>query len=116
MTALVVLKGALRVNGAESIKSAEVGLFDRAGESFSLEAEKDTTALLLSDEPINEPIVGQGPFVMNTAQEVRHAMTDYWSGKRGNCPERSRRKRSASLTRRLVRDNSLVVCPYSNKL
>jgi quercetin 2,3-dioxygenase len=116
MTALVVLKGALRVNGAESIKSAEVGLFDRAGESFSLEAEKDTTALLLSDEPINEPIVGQGPFVMNTAQEVRHAMTDYWSGKRGNCPERSRRKRPASLTRRLVRDNSLVVCPYSNKL
>jgi len=86
MTAMVVLKGALRVNGAESIKSAEVGLFAPAGESFGLEAEKDTTALLLSGEPINEPIVGQGPFVMNTAQEIRQAMADYRSGKMGQLP------------------------------
>lgn len=82
-TALVVLKGALGINDNESIREAEVGLFDLAGESFSIEAEKDTTALLLSGEPINEPIVGQGPFVMNTAQEIRQAMTDYLSGKMG---------------------------------
>ncbi len=82
-TALVVLKGSLRVNGSEAIESAEVGLFDRAGQSISIEAVKDTTALLLSGEPIDEPIVGQGPFVMNTSQEIRQAMADYMSGKMG---------------------------------
>ena len=83
-TALVVLRGALRVNGSEAIEAAEVGLFDRAGENFSIESLKDTTALLLSGEPIDEPIVGQGPFVMNTPQEIRQAMADYRSGKMGH--------------------------------
>lgn len=82
-TALVVLKGALRVNGSETIETAEVGLFDRAGKSISIECVKDTTALLLCGEPIDEPIVGQGPFVMNTSQEIRQAMADYQSGKMG---------------------------------
>ena len=83
-TALVVLKGAVRVNGSETIEAAEVGLFDRAGQSLHLECVEDTTALLLSGEPIDEPIVGQGPFVMNTPQEIRQAMGDYWSGKMGH--------------------------------
>jgi quercetin 2,3-dioxygenase len=83
-TALVVLKGALRVNGSEAIEAAEVGLFDRAGQSIGIECVKDTTALLLSGQPIDEPIVGQGPFVMNTSQEIRQAMADYRSGKMGH--------------------------------
>jgi redox-sensitive bicupin YhaK (pirin superfamily) len=83
-TALVVLKGEVRVNGSETIEAAEVGLFDREGKSILLECVKDTTALLLCGEPINEPIVGQGPFVMNTPQEIRQAMADYWSGKMGH--------------------------------
>ena len=83
-TALVVLKGALRVNGSEEITTAEVGLFDRAGKSISIECVNDTTVLLLCGEPIDEPIVGQGPFVMNTAQEIRQAMDDYRSGKMGH--------------------------------
>ncbi len=83
-TALVVLKGAVRVNDSETIEAAEVGLFDRAGQSIRLECVEDTTALLLCGEPIDEPIVGQGPFVMNTSQEIRQAMTDYWSGKMGH--------------------------------
>ncbi|MGH9766258.1 MAG: pirin family protein [Blastocatellia bacterium] len=82
-TALVALKGELRVNGSDAIESAEVGLFDRAGQSIGVEAVKDTTALLLCGEPIDEPIVGRGPFVMNTDQEIRQAMTDYMSGKMG---------------------------------
>ena len=82
-TALVVLKGALRVNDSEAIETAEVGLFDRAGKSISLECVVDATALLLCGEPIDEPIVGQGPFVMNTTQEIRQAMADYRSGKMG---------------------------------
>jgi redox-sensitive bicupin YhaK (pirin superfamily) len=83
-TALVVLKGALRVNDSEAIETAEVGLFDRAGKSIGIEAVSDMTALLLCGEPIDEPIVGQGPFVMNTSQEIRQAMADYASGKMGH--------------------------------
>ena len=82
-TTLVVLKGVLRVNGSEAIEGAEVGLFERAGKSIGIECVKDTTALLLCGEPIDEPIVGQGPFVMNTSQEIRQAMADYRSGKMG---------------------------------
>jgi redox-sensitive bicupin YhaK (pirin superfamily) len=81
---LVVLKGAVRVNDSEAIETAEVGLFDRAGKSIGIECVTDATALLLCGEPIDEPIVGQGPFVMNTSQEIRQAMTDYQSGKMGH--------------------------------
>jgi redox-sensitive bicupin YhaK (pirin superfamily) len=82
-TALVVLRGSLRVNGSEAIEAAEVGLFDRTGESICIDSAKDATALLLCGEPIDEPIVGQGPFVMNTRDEIRQAMIDYQSGKMG---------------------------------
>ncbi len=83
-TALVVLKGALRVNGSEPVGAAEVGLFDRAGKSICIDSAKGVTALLLSGEPIDEPIVGSGPFVMNSPQEIRQAMADYQSGKMGH--------------------------------
>ena len=83
-TALVVLRGSLAVNGSEAIGAAEVGLFDRAGEHIAIDSTKDTTALLLCGEPIDEPIVGQGPFVMNTPGEIRQAMLDYQSGKMGH--------------------------------
>ena len=85
-TALVVLKGALHVNGSEAIHAAEVGLFDRAGESVRIDRGKSATALLLSGEPIDEPIVGRGPFVMNTAEEIRQAIRDYESGRMGHLP------------------------------
>ena len=83
-TALVVLRGAVRVNGSEAVEAAEVGLFDRAGERISIDCAKDATALLLCGEPINEPIVGRGPFVMNSAAEIREAMADYQTGKMGH--------------------------------
>jgi redox-sensitive bicupin YhaK (pirin superfamily) len=82
-TALVVLRGALRVNESEAVRGAEVGLFDRAGERIALDADEDTTALLLGGEPIEEPIVGHGPFVMNTEGEIRQAMLDYRDGRMG---------------------------------
>ena len=83
-TALVVLRGALRVNGSEEIRAAEVGLFDRAGERLEIESAAETAALLLAGEPIDEPIVGHGPFVMNTAAEIHQAISDYQSGKMGH--------------------------------
>ncbi len=82
-TALVVLNGAAHVNGSEPIGTAEVVLFDRAGSRIRIDSAKNLTALLLSGEPIDEPIVGSGPFVMNTAQEIRQAIVDYQSGKMG---------------------------------
>ncbi|SEG17784.1 pirin family protein [Nitrosomonas ureae] len=82
-TLLAVLKGSVRVNGSEIIDTAEVGLFERAGDHIRIGSAPDTTALLLCGEPIDEPIAGSGPFVMNTAEEIRQAMTDYQSGKMG---------------------------------
>jgi redox-sensitive bicupin YhaK (pirin superfamily) len=83
-TALVVLRGAVRINGSEEVGAAEVGLFDRAGKRIVIDCASDTTALLLSGEPIDEPIVGQGPFVMNTEAEIRQAMADYRRGAMGH--------------------------------
>ena len=83
-TALVVLDGTLRVNGSEPLGAAEVGLFDRAGTSICIDSAKGVRALLLSGQPIDEPIVGSGPFVMNTPTEIRQAMADYQSGKMGH--------------------------------
>lgn len=82
-TALVVLRGQVRANGGGAIGAAEVGLFDRAGRSIRITSDRDATILLLCGEPIDEPIVGSGPFVMNTTQEIRQAMTDFQSGKLG---------------------------------
>jgi redox-sensitive bicupin YhaK (pirin superfamily) len=82
-TALVVLEGTVRVNGSEPIGAAEVGLFDRAGTALGIASEDGVRALLLCGEPIGEPIVGSGPFVMNTPAEIRQAMADYQSGKMG---------------------------------
>ncbi|SDZ13034.1 hypothetical protein SAMN05421755_11256 [Nitrosomonas sp. Nm33] len=78
-----MLKGSAHVNGSETIGAAEVGLFDRAGDYIRIDNAHNTTALLLCGEPIDEPIAGSGPFVMNTTEEIRQAMADYQSGKMG---------------------------------
>jgi quercetin 2,3-dioxygenase len=82
-TALVVLRGELQVNGSGPIRSAEVGVFDRAGAGIRIDGAREARALLLSGEPIDEPIVGMGPFVMNTRREIQQAMLDYESGRMG---------------------------------
>jgi redox-sensitive bicupin YhaK (pirin superfamily) len=83
--ALLVLKGELQVSGSDTpLRAAEVGVFERAGTLLRIERADGVTALLLCGEPIDEPIVGSGPFVMNTAAEIRQAMSDYQSGKMGH--------------------------------
>ena len=62
---------------------AEFGLFDRVGQQISIDRAEGAITLLLSGEPIDEPIVGQGPFVMNHHQEIRQAMIDYQNGRMG---------------------------------
>jgi redox-sensitive bicupin YhaK (pirin superfamily) len=84
--ALFVLKGKLGLGGAtdETAGEATLVVFDRAGTTVSVEALEDTTVLLLSGQPIDEPIVGYGPFVMNSEAEIKQAMLDYQSGKMGH--------------------------------
>ncbi|MGO4837014.1 pirin family protein, partial [Rhizobiaceae sp. 2RAB30] len=80
---LVVLRGSLLVNGASPVGKAQFVLLDREGGAVTLEAGRDATVLVLSGEPIDEPVVMQGPFVMNTAEEIRQAMIDFQQGRFG---------------------------------
>jgi redox-sensitive bicupin YhaK (pirin superfamily) len=80
---LVVLRGAVLVNDSHIAREAQFVLFDRTGGELALEANSDATVLILSGEPIREPIVAQGPFVMNTDEEIRQAMRDFQSGRFG---------------------------------
>ncbi len=82
-TALVVLRGTVQVNGLEPVRQGQLALFDRKGDQMTLDASEDAVVLLLSGEPIDEPIVGHGPFVMNTEQEIHQAFADFQSGRFG---------------------------------
>ena len=80
---VVVLNGHVTVNGDQPAGSAEALLLDVDGAGVTLKADADSTILMLSGEPIAEPIVGYGPFVMNTEDEIRQAITDFNSGRFG---------------------------------
>jgi quercetin 2,3-dioxygenase len=82
-TALVVLAGQARINGEHPAGEAQLVVLSQAGDALVLGAETDVKALLLSGQPLNEPIVGHGPFVMNTPQEIRQAIVDFNSGRFG---------------------------------
>ena len=81
--ALVVLKGAVRVSGGDQIREDHVAVMSREGQSVLVEATGDTSMLLLTGAPIDEPVVGQGPFVMNSQIEIAQAFDDFNSGRFG---------------------------------
>jgi hypothetical protein len=81
--ALVLLRGTLLVNDSRIAGEAQVAVFARAGTRIAIEAKSDATLLLLSGEPIAEPIVGQGPFVMNSQTEIAKAIADFSNGRFG---------------------------------
>lgn len=81
--ALVVLRGTVQVNGASIVRDAQLTVFDRPGRTIALESNADASVLLLSGQPIDEPIVGYGPFVMNSQQEIVQAVDDFSSGRFG---------------------------------
>lgn len=83
-TLLVVQRGSLLVNGDAPAQGVDLVLFDRQGDSIELSNREDSMALVLSGEPIDEPVVGQGPFVMNSAREIRQAFADYQQGRMGS--------------------------------
>ncbi|MGY1425176.1 pirin family protein [Lysobacter sp. A289] len=84
--ALIVLRGTVQVNDEHIAREAQMVMLDRNGSDVLLEANSDATILLLSGEPIDEPIVGHGPFVMNTQDEIHQAITDFNSGQFGRMP------------------------------
>ncbi len=83
-TALFVLHGRVVLNNAHPAQSAELVLFDTGGDYIVIDTEHDATVLLLSGEPIHEPVASYGPFVMNTQAEILQAMDDYRAGKMGH--------------------------------
>jgi len=78
-TALFVLHGAIRV-GTGRVGEAEMAVMDRNGTQLGFETLQDSVLLLLGGEPLDEPIVGHGPFVMNTEDEIAQAIRDYRDG------------------------------------
>ncbi len=81
--ALVVLHGTVLVNADVVAREAQIVVLERAGSAVTIEANNDALVLLLSGEPIDEPIVGYGPFVMNSAAEIEQAMEDFKDGRFG---------------------------------
>lgn len=82
-TALLVIEGSVRVNETEQVPTDHFVLFENQGENFTIEALENAVVLILSGEPIHEPIAAQGPFVMNTKAEIIQAINDFNLGKFG---------------------------------
>ncbi|CAB3642648.1 hypothetical protein LMG26685_02085 [Achromobacter mucicolens] len=80
---LVMLRGTVLVNGESVARDAQLALFSKEGEDITVEANNDAVFLILSGEPIDEPVVGYGPFVMNSQAEIVEAIQDFNAGKYG---------------------------------
>ncbi|MFI4889792.1 MAG: pirin family protein [Steroidobacterales bacterium] len=84
--ALAVLHGSVLVNGVQRAGDAELVMLDLAGTEVQLAADAATSLLVLTGEPIGEPIVGYGPFVMNSREEIQTAVRDFQAGRFGRMP------------------------------
>lgn len=82
-TVLLVIDGEIKVNDQVLVQVDHLVLFENKGEYIQIEGLKKSTILILSGEPINEPISAYGPFVMNTRQELVDAYQDFQDGKFG---------------------------------
>ena len=82
-TALVVLEGEISVNGAENAREGQLVVLSQQGETLHLSAAADAKVLLLAGEPLGEPVVGYGPFVMNSKAQIAEAVRDFNSGRFG---------------------------------
>jgi redox-sensitive bicupin YhaK (pirin superfamily) len=82
-TCILVIEGEVILNNTEDVPLDHLALFKNEGETFTIKASQDSIVLILSGEPINEPIAAHGPFVMNTREQIMEAFQDYELGKFG---------------------------------
>ena len=81
-TTFLVLSGEVEVDGKKT-GEGDLAIFDRDGDGISVKAKTDAKLLVMDGEPIDEPVVGQGPFVMNSRAEIQQAFEDYQLGHMG---------------------------------
>ena len=82
-SSIYLIKGKIRIEGYGLVEKENYVAFGEEGDSIKLEVMEDSEFLLLSGEPLNEKVVKQGPFVMNSETEILEAMRDYQMGKMG---------------------------------
>jgi redox-sensitive bicupin YhaK (pirin superfamily) len=75
-----------QVNDVDTAGETELVIFERAGDDAVIEAVSDATIFVMNGQPIDEPVVGHGPFVMNTQEQISQAFVDLHHGKFGNIP------------------------------
>ena len=83
-TLVVVLAGTVLINGSEVLRATEMLTLSTDGSGLTIEANGDAKVLVLSGEPIDEPVVGYGPFVMNSQQQIAEAINDFNGGRFGH--------------------------------
>ncbi|WP_413291402.1 pirin family protein [Bdellovibrio sp. HCB337] len=83
-TAVFVLSGKVSLGTGEELTEATIAILEKDPENFTLKASEDAKILILGGAPIEEPIVGYGPFVMNSMQEIQQAFYDFQAGKMGS--------------------------------
>lgn len=82
-TGMLVIEGRIRINSSDIAPEDNFILMGHEGEHFDIEALDDSIVLVMSGEPIEEPVVAQGPFLMNTRDEIQEAYAEFRSGKFG---------------------------------
>ncbi|MGF1922742.1 MAG: pirin family protein [Bacteroidia bacterium] len=82
-TAFLVIEGEVKVNQSSIVKKDQLIHFTNEGDLIDVEAQTDSVVLILSGEPINEPIAQYGPFLMNTSREIEEAIADFNEGRFG---------------------------------
>lgn len=85
---VLVLSGTVEIDGHQIAREAQTVILGRNGGGISIEANGEAKLLVLTGEPINEPVAAHGPFVMNTLGEIKQAMLDYQAGKFGSIREK----------------------------
>ena len=81
-TIILIMSGELIVED-QNFKDKDILIFEREGSQIDLKVSDNFKGLILNGEPINEPLVSHGPFVMNTKEEIFQAFSDYQNGKMG---------------------------------